>query len=134
MAQAGDEQARPLSPHVSVWRWHATMAASILHRVTGVGLYVATAFFVAWLGALAAGPEVYAPVDALIHSWFGQICLYGCIALLAFHAAVGVRHLFWDMGKHLNPAHAEATAWLAGLFALIAPAALWVYLQSGGGP
>ena len=22
---------RPLSPHMSVWRWHITMAASILH-------------------------------------------------------------------------------------------------------
>ena len=31
---------RPLSPHVQIWRWHVTMAGSILHRATGVGLYV----------------------------------------------------------------------------------------------
>ena len=30
---------RPISPSVTVWRWHITMAASIMHRVTGVGLY-----------------------------------------------------------------------------------------------
>ena len=31
---------RPLSPHLQVWRWHITMATSILHRATGVALYV----------------------------------------------------------------------------------------------
>ena len=29
---------RPLSPHVTVYRWAYTMTLSILHRITGVGL------------------------------------------------------------------------------------------------
>jgi succinate dehydrogenase / fumarate reductase cytochrome b subunit len=134
MAQAGAEQSRPLSPHVSVWRWHPTMAASILHRVTGVGLYGATALFVVWLIAVAAGRGAYAQVDALLHSWFGQICLYGVVALVAYHAANGVRHLFWDAGRHFNPKHADISAWAAFLIALMAPAALWAYLASGAAP
>ena len=31
---------RPLSPHLTIWRWGPHMAVSILNRVTGVGLSV----------------------------------------------------------------------------------------------
>ncbi len=45
---------RPLSPHLQVWRWHVTMLTSILHRVTGVGLYGATLLAAAgWAAFLA---------------------------------------------------------------------------------
>jgi succinate dehydrogenase / fumarate reductase cytochrome b subunit len=130
---AGDELSRPLSPHLQVWRWHATMAASILHRVTGVGLGVAAALLVAWLIIVAAGPRAYAPVDWLFHSWFGQIGLYGTVALAAFHTVNGVRHLLWDMGRHFKPARAEASAWIALVFAALAPAALFACLFFLGG-
>ena len=30
---------RPMSPHMSVWKWHPTMLSSILHRASGVVLY-----------------------------------------------------------------------------------------------
>ena len=49
----------PLSPHLQIWRWHITMAASILHRVTGVGLYLGALIAAAWAVSLAAGPETY---------------------------------------------------------------------------
>ena len=48
---------RPMSPHVSIWKWHMTMASSILHRVTGCAIYVGAFLIVAWLFAAAAGPD-----------------------------------------------------------------------------
>ena len=48
--------ARPLSPHLSIWRWGPHMAVSILHRVTGAGLaMVGLALLVWWLVAAASG-------------------------------------------------------------------------------
>ena len=32
--------ARPLSPHLSVWRWGPHMVTSILHRATGIALSI----------------------------------------------------------------------------------------------
>ena len=29
---------RPLSPHLTIWKWGPAMAVSIIHRVTGNGL------------------------------------------------------------------------------------------------
>jgi succinate dehydrogenase / fumarate reductase cytochrome b subunit len=50
-------KARPLSPHVQIWRWHVTMAASILHRVTGMLLYLGLLVLAGWALALADGLE-----------------------------------------------------------------------------
>ena len=47
---------RPLSPHLQVYRWTWTMAMSVVHRVTGIALYVGIALFAIWLVALASGP------------------------------------------------------------------------------
>ena len=46
-----------MSPHLQVWRWHVTMLTSILHRVTGVGIYLGALILAAWAISLAAGPE-----------------------------------------------------------------------------
>ena len=41
---------RPLSPHLTIYRWPITMTLSILHRMTGVALSVGVEF----AGALLA--------------------------------------------------------------------------------
>ena len=123
---------RPLSPHVSVWRWHVTMASSILHRVTGVGLYAAMILLAGWLMAVASGPEAYVGVANLLESWFGQLMLYAAVAALAYHLANGIRHLMFDTGRGLTPTDADASAWFAILFAIAAPIGLWALITFGG--
>lgn len=132
MAGATRPEGRPISPHLSVWRWHVTMLSSILHRLTGIGLYGAAIGFALWLMAAAAGPEVYAPVAALLMSRLGQIALYLVVAALAYHLANGIRHLVFDTGAGLQPTDADTSAWFAILFAIAAPIGLWALLQFGG--
>jgi succinate dehydrogenase / fumarate reductase cytochrome b subunit len=123
--------ARPLSPHLSIWRWHVTMAVSILHRVTGSALYVGAILFAGWLASVAAGPEVYAPVAALLSSPLGQLGLYALVGALAFHLANGVRHLVLDTGRGMNPSDADSSAWFSILFAFAAPVGLWALVSFG---
>jgi len=123
---------RPIAPHVSVWRWHVTMASSILHRVSGVGLYGGGVLLAIWLMAAAAGPETYAPVAQLIASPLGQIALYLLVAAMAYHLANGLRHLVFDTGAGLTPSDADTSAWFAILFAFAAPIGLWALLTFGG--
>ncbi len=132
MAAAGSPDNRPLSPHLQVWRWHVTMLGSILHRATGVGLYIGVILFAIWLVAVAAGPEAYAPIGALLGGPLGQAGLYLLVAALAFHLANGVRHLVLDTGRGLKPVDAEASAWFSILFAFAAPIGLWALLTFGG--
>lgn len=118
--------ARPLSPHLGVYRWQWTMALSILHRATGIALAVGTLLLIYWLWAAASGPSAFAAARALIGSWFGQICLLGWTVALFYHLFNGIRHLFWDAGRGFE----LKTARLSGMFVLAATAAatilVWV--------
>src|SRR5207249_4504844 len=60
MAEASPgARARPLSPHLQIWRWHVTMLTSILHRATGVALYGGALVLAGWAVALARGEGAY---------------------------------------------------------------------------
>jgi len=103
---------RPLSPHLQIWRFTVTMAASITHRATGVALYTGTILLALWLFAAALGPGVFWRVGAFLTSPFGMFVLAGYIWALSFHLLNGLRHLYWDSGRGLAPKTATMTAWL----------------------
>jgi len=131
MAGAPSPEDRPIAPHLSIWRWHVTMASSILHRLSGIGLYGAAVLMALWLMAAAAGPEVYTPVADFLVSPLGQTALYLVVAALAYHLANGIRHLVFDTGAGLTPSDADTSAWFAILFAIAAPIGLWALLTFG---
>jgi succinate dehydrogenase / fumarate reductase cytochrome b subunit len=117
---------RPMSPHTSIWKWHVTMAGSILHRATGVANYLGAILIVAWLCAAASGYEAYSLYGALAGSPLGQLVLYGFTLSVCYHALNGVRHLFWDAGVGFNPKLASFTGWLVIAAAIVMAAAVWV--------
>lgn len=111
--------ARPLSPHLQIWRWTAAMAASITHRGTGLALYGGAVLLAAWFLAAALGPETYAPVAAVVGSLFGRIVLFLFAWSLIFHTLNGLRHLYWDSGRGLSPKTAAMTAWATYIASLV---------------
>jgi len=119
-------RARPLSPHILQWRWHVTMATSILHRFTGAGLYLGLLILAGWALALASGPDAYEGYAAVLGSIPGKIVLFGVTVSLFFHIASGLRYLAWDFGKGLSPHTANITAWIALAFAAVAAVGVWV--------
>ena len=123
---------RPLSPHLQVWRWHVTMLASILVRVSGGALAVGALFVVAWLAALAFGPDAYAGYTAWMGSPLGLLVRLGLTAALAYHFAGGVRHLIWDAGEGLTPKSANLLSTLSIAFAVVVTLAFWAGLFMTG--
>lgn len=118
-------QERPIAPHLQVWRWHVTMASSILHRASGVALYAGGVGFAIWLLALASGPEAFAQVSALLGTLPGQLAIYGMTVAIAYHLANGIRHLVWDFGAGYDPRAADSSGWFVIIFALAAPVAVF---------
>lgn len=94
--------ARPLSPHVQVYRWYWTMGLSIVHRVTGAGLVLGLVVLAWWLVALARGPSSFAVVQGALGGFLGGLVLFGLTLALFYHALNGVRHLVWDLGFGLE--------------------------------
>ena len=89
---------RPLSPHLSVYRFIPTMVMSILHRVTGVAMYFGTVLVAWWLVAAASGPAAFATASAFFGSPFGLLILFGYSWVLFHHMLGGIKHLVWDTG------------------------------------
>jgi len=114
-----------MSPHLQVWRWHITMATSILHRVTGCGLYLGGLIAAAWAISLAAGPESYAGFKALLGSPLGKVVMFGMTVSVFYHLGNGVRHLVWDFGHGLDIKSANSSAWTVFGFTIAATLATW---------
>ena len=90
---------RPLSPHLTIWRWGPGMVVSILHRITGSGLSVAgLAVLTWWLWALADGPDAYQDFARHVQSWYGLVVLVGLTWAFWQHLLSGIRHLVMDIG------------------------------------
>ena len=114
-----------MSPHLQVWRWHVTMLTSILHRVTGVGIYLGGLIVAVWAIALAGGPETYAMFLGIMGAWYGKVVLFGMSASLFFHLGNGVRHIIWDFGHGLSKEDASSSSFAILGFAIAATGAVW---------
>lgn len=118
--------ARPMSPHVSVWRWHVTMAASILSRVAAVGLYLGALIAAGWAISLAGGPELYGFYMGLLGSIPGKVVLFALTAGLWYHTVAGLRHLVWDAGYGYHPRTSSQVTWAMIAFTVLATILTWV--------
>lgn len=94
---------RPLSPHLQIYRWTWTMAMSVVHRITGIGLYAGTALLAIWLLAMASGPEAYDRVSWFFGTPIGLLLIFGYTWVLIHHMLGGIRHLVWDFGHGMEP-------------------------------
>jgi succinate dehydrogenase / fumarate reductase cytochrome b subunit len=117
---AGLADKRPLSPHLQIYRPMLTMMMSIVHRITGVALYVGTLFLVWYLIALGSGAASFARVSSVYGSFLGLLVLFGFTWALFHHFLGGVRHLIWDLGYGMDHPEREylAKGTLVGGFAI----------------
>ena len=134
MAEAKGPVARPLSPHLTIYRPMLTMMMSIVHRITGMALYAGSLLLAWWLLAVASGPNAYATFQSVASSFIGRIVLFGYTWALIHHMLGGLRHLIWDTGHGLAAAEREwlVRANLVGSIALTI--VLWIvggYLMGG---
>lgn len=118
---------RPLSPHIQIYRRMMTMMMSIVHRITGAGLYAGTLLLAWWLLAVASGPEAYGAFADFIGSWFGRLVLFGYTWALIHHMLGGLRHLFWDMGRGFDLTTIEVTAWGALIGSVTLTTIVWIF-------
>jgi succinate dehydrogenase / fumarate reductase cytochrome b subunit len=123
---------RPLSPHLQVWRWHVTMACSILHRGCIFALYAGVLLLAGWAVALASGPDCYGWYLGLLGSPLGKLVLFGLTFALLFNLAYTIRQSFWDLGHGFTPKTADMTGAAAIAFAAVGAIAIWVIAAQTG--
>jgi succinate dehydrogenase / fumarate reductase cytochrome b subunit len=117
---------RPLSPHLSIWRWGPAMAVSILHRVAGNAMaFVGLPLLLWWLGALASGPDAYATFREHMGSWYGLVVLIVLSWAFFEHMSSGIRHFVLDVGAGYELDTNTRWSWLVPPIAIVLTAAFW---------
>jgi succinate dehydrogenase / fumarate reductase, cytochrome b subunit len=131
MGEASSERvvrARPLSPHLQIYRPQINMVMSVFHRLTGSALYLGAALIAWWLIAAATGPDYFAFVNGLFATWVGMIVIVGYTWALIHHLLGGLRHLIWDTGAGLDIASVNLLSWGTIVLSLLLTAGLWLYI------
>ncbi len=136
--------ARPLSPHLTIWKWGPHMLVSILHRATGTALALGGGLiFTWWLTAAAMSPAAY----RFFYRWVVEADAVGATAplqhltnILAIlvgiglswsffqHMASGVRHFVLDTGAGYELKTNRRWAMATMAFSLIATVLFWLVI------
>ena len=119
--------ARPLSPHIGIYKKQINMVMSIVHRITGTALYFGTLLLAWWLIAVAQGPQALDLVNLMMGNPIGQFVLFGYTWALVHHMFGGLRHLIWDTGRGFDIGTVNALSWLTIIGSVLVTLALWAY-------
>jgi succinate dehydrogenase / fumarate reductase cytochrome b subunit len=120
--------ARPLSPHLTIWKWGPHMLASIIHRMTGVGLAFGAAALTWWLMAAASGAEAYESFTGWATHPVGIAIAVGLSWAFFQHLLTGLRHFVMDMGAGFELSTNKLWANVTMVAALLLTAAFWAFL------
>ena len=135
---SSSNRTRPLSPHLTIWKWGPHMAVSIIHRVTGSGMAtVGAILLVWWLVALASGPDAYESFRDVFTYEAGGLNILGYLfgiglTLTLFqHMASGIRHLVMDTGANFELKSNKRSAQLTWVFSVVMTLVFWAALLVG---
>jgi succinate dehydrogenase / fumarate reductase cytochrome b subunit len=106
-----------------------TAVVSILHRISGLGLFLLLPFMLYLLHASLASPDSYVRYRGMIENPLVKLVLIGLVWAYMHHLLAGIRYLALDVhyGVELQPARYTSRAVLAVSLALtlILGALLW---------
>jgi succinate dehydrogenase / fumarate reductase cytochrome b subunit len=104
------------------------MAASIIHRATGVALSIAGLTVLTWwLFAIASGPDEYASFTKAATHPIGLVVLIGLTWSFFQHLLSGIRHLVMDTGAAFELGINKTSAILTFVGSVLLTAAVWTY-------
>ena len=127
MANSRSAPARPLSPHLQIYKPMINMVMSIMHRITGVALYLGTILLAWFLTAVALGPDYYGFVIGLAGTPIGLLVLLGYTWAFLHHMVGGIRHFIWDTGRGFELSTVNNLSWLTIILSLSLTVGVWLF-------
>jgi succinate dehydrogenase / fumarate reductase, cytochrome b subunit len=85
--------------------------ASIVHRITGVALFVGLILLLPMLAMSLKSEAGFEAFRTIVWgNWIAKIVLVGLLFAIVYHLVAGVRHMIQDANKWLDLALARSTA------------------------
>ena len=120
---------RPVNLDLRTIKLPVTAYTSILHRASGVILFVGLAIMLYALDKSLASEEGFAQVKACMTSPLAKLVIWGLLSALLYHLVAGVRHLVMDMGvgETLEGGKLGSQIVLAVSAVIIVLAGVWIW-------
>lgn len=120
---------RPVNLDLGAFRWPITAIASILHRVSGIALFVGVGFLIWGLGASLESQESFESLKECLSGVVAKLIIWAILAGLIYHFVAGCKHLLMDIGigETLEGGQLAAKIVLAVSVVLIVLAGVWVW-------
>ena len=89
---------RPVNLDLGTISMPITAYTSIMHRISGVALFVGVGILMWLLDASLASEDGFNSVKAIFDSFICKLIVWGVLIALIYHTAAGVKHLIMDLG------------------------------------
>jgi succinate dehydrogenase / fumarate reductase cytochrome b subunit len=106
---------RPVHLNLTKIRLPIGAIMSIIHRITGVFMFLAVPFLIYCLDNSLISEQGYKDAIAMLHSPLGMLLLFGLMWALMHHLLAGVRYLLIDIDLGVEKEQARRSAWLVSI-------------------
>jgi succinate dehydrogenase / fumarate reductase, cytochrome b subunit len=89
---------RPVNLALWTIRFPLPAIISILHRISGLILFLAIPAFLAFLGGTLASEESFQQVQICLSTPIVKLLMWALLTALMYHVVAGIKHLLMDMG------------------------------------
>ncbi|MGO1501889.1 MAG: succinate dehydrogenase, cytochrome b556 subunit [Marinobacter sp.] len=120
---------RPVNLDLGKIHFPLPAITSILHRISGIIIFVGVAFMLYGLQLSLSGEEGFSQVSELLNSFLAKLIIWGILSALLYHLVAGIKHLLMDMGiaEELESGRAAAKITIVVSVILIVLAGVWVW-------
>ena len=120
---------RPVNLDLTTISFPAPAIASILHRISGVVIFLALPVLLWLLHRSLASEAEFEATRQLLDAPLMKLILWGTLAALIYHLVAGIRHLLMDMGigETLEGGRRGAFIVFAAAALLIVLAGVWIW-------
>ncbi|MCQ4319113.1 succinate dehydrogenase, cytochrome b556 subunit [Stutzerimonas stutzeri] len=120
---------RPVNLDLRTIKLPITAYTSILHRISGVILFVGVAVLLLALDVSLSSVEGFEEVKAYLGSPLAKLVVWALLSALLYHLVAGVRHLVMDTGhgETLEGGKLGSKIVLAVSAVLIVLAGVWIW-------
>ncbi len=110
MSEATVRKQRPKYLALNEIRQPVPAIVSILHRISGVGIFLMLPFLLYLLDRSLTSPETFETFAAVVDNWFVKLILFGLLWAYLHHFCAGIRFLLLDMHKGVDLAPARMSS------------------------
>lgn len=120
---------RPVNLDLTAFRFPIAAITSILHRISGVVIFLGVGYFAYLLSLTLESPESFDWVFDAVKNTYHGVLVWVVLTSVAYHFVAGIRHLLMDFHVGVTLRASRTSSWIVGVATGMASVGLgwWIF-------